>query len=395
MINFNNMISDSQKSFPKLILMLIVSACFNSAYAQQHEGFSAVIAANIGHDDNIFRSSEELSDEFIQLAPALKLTELYESVQLGAQYKGNYRQYNDLSDLSYAEHDASLKGQYKHTAKFTSELTLRYSSKIEEPGTTNAASSVLDEFSEISSSSLKAAGTYGTQKSIGQIRVAYDLDKRRYDNNSQSFRDYDSDRLTGTFYYRLAPKTRLLLEASIDDLNYKNTETFDASSKQNRYLMGVEWTATAKTTGIFKIGYQDINYDNDLLNDISGLAYYLDMTWKPNTYSSIKLGAERSTRESAIQGLPSFISENYSIEADHKFSPKSKVGLGYSYSVDDFGSSQGRSDNLSAISAEYTYALKRSLEVYLDYTHKKRSSNLILFDYDSNIYMLGIDWLID
>ncbi|MDO6693241.1 outer membrane beta-barrel protein [Aliiglaciecola sp. 3_MG-2023] len=395
MINFNNMISGSQKSFPKLILMLIVSACFNSAYAQQHEGFSAVIGANIGHDDNIFRSSEELSDQFLQLAPALKLTELYESVQLDAQYKGNYRQYNDLSDLSYAEHEASLKGQYKHTAKFTSELTLGYSNKIEEPGVTNAATSVLDEFTEVSSSSLKAAGTYGTQKSIGQIRVAYDLDKRRYDNNSQSFRDYDSNRLTGTFFYRLAPKTRLLLEASLDDLSYENTVFFDLSASQNRYLMGVEWTATAKSTGIFKVGYQDINYDNEIYDDISGLAYYLDMVWKPNTYSSIKLGADRSTRESAVEGLPSFISESYSIGLDHKFSAKSKISISYRYRKDDLGSTLSRKDSLSGIEAKYTYSIKRNLEVYADYTNKKRSSEFVLFDYDSNIYMLGIDWLID
>ncbi|MEP4891161.1 MAG: outer membrane beta-barrel protein [Aliiglaciecola sp.] len=395
MINFNNMISGSQKSLPKLILMLIVSACFNSAYAQQHEGFSAVIGANIGHDDNIFRSSEELSDQFLQLAPALKLTELYESLQLDALYKGNYRQHNDLRDLNFAEHEASLKGQYKHTSKFTSELTLGYSDKIEEPGTNNAATSVLDEFTEISSSSLKAAGTYGTNNSIGQIRIAYGLDKRRYDNNGQTFRDYDSNRITGTFYYRLAPKTRLLIEASMDELSYKNTEFFNASANQNRYLMGVEWTATAKTTGIFKVGYQDVDYDNALLNDISGLAFYLDMVWKPNSYSTIKVGADRSTRESAVQGLPSFISETYSIGLDHKFSAKSKIGFDYNYRQDDFGSSEDRSDNLSALSTKYTFALKRSLEVYFDYTLKKRSSNLELFDYDSNIFTLGIDWLID
>ncbi|MFA3791384.1 outer membrane beta-barrel protein [Aliiglaciecola sp. SL4] len=395
MINFNNMISDSQKSFPKLILMLIVSACFNSAYAQQHEGFSAVIGANIGHDDNIFRSSEEVSDQFLQLAPALKLTELYESVQLDALYKGNYRQYDDLSDLNFAEHEASLKGQYKHTSKFTSELALGYSSQIEEPGITNAATSVLDEFTEVSSASLKAAGTYGTRKSIGQIRIAYDIDKRRYDNNDQSFRDYDVNRLTGTFFYRLAPKTRLLLEASIDDLSYINTELFDVSASQNRFLMGVEWTATAQTTGIFKVGYQDIDYDNEFYDDISGLAYYLDMIWKPNTYSTITLGADRSTRESAVEGLPSFISETYSIGLEHKFSARSEVSFSYLYREDDLGSTFSRKDTISAIEAKYAYALKRSLEVYIDYSHKKRSSEFELYDYDSNILMLGIDWLID
>ncbi|WP_342806503.1 outer membrane beta-barrel protein [Alteromonas sp. M12] len=395
MINLNNMISHLQRPFLKLILMLIALAYFNSANAQQHEGFSAVIGASLGQDDNIFRSSEELSDQFLQLAPALKLTELYESVQLDAQYKGNYRQYNDLSDLSYAEHEASLKGQYKHTSKFTSELTLGYSNKIEEPGTTNAETSVLDEFTEVSSSSLKTSGTYGTRKSIGQIRIAYDIDKRRYDNNEQFFRDYDVNRITGTFYYRLAPKTRLLLEASIDDLSYINTETFDVSASQNRFLMGAEWTATAQTTGIFKVGYQDIDYDNEFYDDISGLAYYLDMVWKPNTYSTITLGADRSTRESAVQGLPSFVSETYSIGLEHNFSAKSEISFSYLYREDDLGSTFSRKDTISAIETKYTYALKRSLEIYIDYSHRKRSSELALYDYDSNIYMLGIDWLID
>ncbi|GAB2681942.1 outer membrane beta-barrel protein [Aliiglaciecola aliphaticivorans] len=395
MINLNIMISNSQKSFPKLILMLFALAHFHSANAQQNEGFSAVIGANIGQEDNVFRSSEELSDEFLQLVPALKLTELYESVQLDAQYKGNYRQYNDLSDLSYAEHEASLKGQYKHTAKFSSEFALGYSDKIEEPGTSNAVGTVLEEFNEIATTSVKVAGTYGTIKSKGQIKVAYDAAKLRYGNNEQSFRDYDSNELTGTFFYRIAPKTRLLLEASKNDLSYESNRLIDASSSQYRYLAGVEWAATAKTTGIFKIGYQDINYDDELLDDISSLAYYLDMVWKPNTYTGIKLGAERSTRESAIQGLSSFISETYSFGVNHGFSARSKIDFNFNYRKDDIDNPLNNGARFSSISAKYTYALKRSVEVYIDYTHKKRSSDFAVYDYDSNIYMLGVDWLIN
>ncbi|GAC12901.1 outer membrane beta-barrel protein [Aliiglaciecola lipolytica] len=395
MINLEIMTSIRLKKSFKLLIVLLAWVNINVSQAQEREGFSAIIGANIGQDDNIFRSSEELSDQFFQLSPALKLTELYEAVQVDAQYKGNYRQYADNSHLNYADHEASIKGQYKHTSKFTSELAFGYAKKIEEPGITNAVGFVLDEFNQIKTSSLKAAGTYGTNASKGQIRLAFDVTKRRFDNNEQAFRDSDSNKLTGTFFYRVAPKTRLVLESSVDDIDYQNTEFFDASAKQMRYLLGAEWNATAKSTGIFKIGYQDIDYNNELLNDISGLAFYLDMIWKPNTYSTVKLGADRSTRESAIPGLPSFISETYSVGVEHEFSVKSKISLDYNYRKDDLSSSQDRSDNLSAIEARYTYALKRSWLVYLDYKHKKRHSNLALFDYDSNIYTLGINWLID
>lgn len=387
-MNCFNTLSKKHLLIASQLCMLSALVCASSSYAEE-EGVQADLELSVTSDNNIFRVNQQASsDTFFTLSPTFKLREKYKSLILDGQYQGDYRIYSDHTDLNFTEHDVALRGTLEHTAKFNTEVAARYHRAIEEPGTTNALTSELTEFNQTTNTSFTFAATYGTLESIGQVTLAYDAATRRYDNNQQAFRNYDTDKITGTFYYRAAPKTRLLIEASVDELDYQDVETFDPSSSQNRYLLGVEWTATAKTRSVFKLGYQDIDYHDPLFNDISGLAYFLDVYWKPKTYTLVKLGASRSTRESAIANSPSFVSTTYSVGVAHEFGARTKLDLDYQYRQDDLS---GREDTLENIEARLNYSLKRDWQLYLAFEMNKRDSDLTIFNFDSNLFTLGIN----
>lgn len=362
----------------------------NAALAQQKEGFTPEVEISVGEDDNIFRTTESISDMVINISPKLQLTELYGKFALDAQYSGSYNLYSDYDQLDYQDHILSIAAKTKHLSKLSSEVLVSYKDVIEQPGSTNAITTEMTEFNQTTEGRLFISGAYGTFNSIGQIVISFDKRIQSFENNEQSFRDFDSNKVSSTFFYRAAPKTRILLEASSAKLNYDNTETFDLSSTQNGLLTGVEWTATAKTTSIFKIGYQDVDYESDEIEGIQGLSYFLDMYWKPNTYSTLRIGASRAVRESAEQSVGGFVSTQYGLGIAHEFTSVTKLEANLSFVEDQITSNGDRKDESTELALKLIYAPKHWLNVFAGFELNKRDSNFEIYNFDANLYRIGI-----
>ena len=375
---------------PKTTLVLLSLLITPFSVLSQEVGFAPSVEVNILQDNNIFRTADEISDNIATITPSLVYNVLYGKQAISAVYKGGYAFYADNSDLNYTDHNISVRALLDHSYSLSSEFKANYQYLIEQPGITNAVTSELSEFNQQSNTSFSAKVLFGANQSKGQIVASYAQRKLRYDNNAQQFRDYDNEKVTGTFYYRVAPKTRILLEASAADLDYKNTLTFDQSSKQKSYLAGVEWNATAITSSVFKIGYQDANYTNDLISDLSGLSYFLDMTWKPNTYSLVKIGASRAARESAEQSVGGFLSNEFNVGIDHEFTRKTNISVNYRYIEFDFDNRQNRQDESQNISMTLKYQSKRWLQLQLGFELLKRVSSSQFFEFDARIINAGV-----
>ncbi|MDC0603429.1 outer membrane beta-barrel protein [Aliiglaciecola sp.] len=390
-MRLRSMIEHAKKQLLACTTIAAISVVSTSPVnAQQKEGFIPEVEISLGEDDNIYRTSDSISDSIINVSPTMTLTELYGKFKLNAQYKGSYNFYSDFDELDYQDHSLSVSAQTSHSARFSSEILVSYKDVIEQPGSTNAITAEINEFNQTSEGRLLVSGAYGTRDSIGQIVVSFDKTVRGYDNNEQSFRDYDTNKFTSTFFYRAAPKTRFLFEASTSDLAYDNTEPFDLSSTQDVLLAGVEWTATAKTTSVFKIGYQDVDYKSDDVEDIQGLSYFLDMYWKPNTYSTVRIGASRATRESAEQSVGGFISTQYGVGVEHEFTSVTKLDVNLSFIEDDIASSGDRNDESTELKVKFVYAPKYWLKVFAGFELHKRDSSFEIYNFDANVYRLGV-----
>jgi hypothetical protein len=371
---------------------LIVSMLLqSSAYAQERQGLILNTSLLILGDSNITRTAEASSDTATFFSPQLQFLSNVGRNIFVFDYRGDFAKYKNNSQYNYTDHDVNLSGIFDHSNRINSEFSFGYLYQIEEPGSNNAQTQLDNEFNKRNRKSARAKFFYGTAASIGQFVLGLDHGQQRYTNNQQGFRDVDQNKATGTFFYRMAPKTRLLLEASVVKNDYVAVTQFAApNSDENSYLAGVEWEATAITSGTFKVGYQKRDFADARFNDIDGLSYFLDMAWQPNTYTTITIGAKRTTSESAEQNIGGFTTIGHSLGLQHAFSERTQLKANYTQDTSDFTSTQERTDRRKNITVGIAHSLRTWLDISLNYRHIARSSNDDIFVFSSDAVELSL-----
>jgi len=367
---------------------ILSSACLATTCvsAEERQGLLLNGAVKVQHDDNVLRTENGVSDSSLQISPELTYLTHMGKHLFAVDYSGEYSAYKDDTSLNYDNHDLALLARFDHSLKINTEFMLVYKNEVEEPGTNNSITSLLSEFNQTDNKQANAKLYYGTSRSIGQFVVELEYLENRYTNNEQDFRDVDRNKLSGTFFYRIAPKTRLLFQTSISDYDYQIQDRFpDQSSTEAFYLAGVEWDLTAQTSGTFRLGYQSKDFDEDVYSDISGLSYMLDMKWQPNTFTTIEVGASRMTRESSQLQTGAFITNTYQIKAEHELSARTAINAAYTFDNDNIISSQNRNDKRHTFVLGVEHSLLKWLSLSVDYEFTQRNSDFELYNYRANI----------
>jgi hypothetical protein len=372
--------------------MLLIGMLFQSSiFAQERQGLLLNADLSVISDSNITRTAEALSDSAAIFSPQLQFFSNVGQHIFVFDYQGEYAVYNDNSQYNYNDHELKLGATFELSSRINSDFKFGYQDKVEEPGSNSAQSQLSEKFNQQTRKSALAKFYYGTSASIGQFVLGLDHNQQRYTNNQQGFRDVDQQKATGIFFYRMAPKTRLLLEASVAKIDYVAVTPFGApNSDNNLYLAGVEWEATAITSGTFKVGYQKKDFVDARYNDIDGLSYFLDMVWQPNTYSKITIGAERTTSESAEQGIGGFISTGYSLGLQHALSARTQLKANYIHDKSDLTFAQDRTDKRKKITLGLTHSLRTWLDISLNYRRIARSSNEEIYAFSSETVELTL-----
>jgi hypothetical protein len=383
----------------KIILATVISICLfisKSAIAEERQGLLLNATITAEHDDNVLRKIVPVSDSSLQISPELTyLTHMGKHI-FALDYQGNYSAFKKDTKLNYNNHNIALLAKLDHSLKISSTLKLSYQDEIEEPGTNNSITSLFTEFNQTKNKKAAANIYYGTKKSIGQLSLNLQHTKQRYTNNLQDYRDLNRNKATGTFFYRIAQKTRLLFQVSLRDYDYINKSKYqNQSSQETFYLAGVEWDITAKTSGTFKLGYQGKDFDENLYQNIDALSYLLDMTWKPNTYSKVKIAASRKTQESSQILTGAFITNDFAINAEHKITARTKLKAAYSFANNDIISLRDRTDKNHNITFGIDHSLLTWLSISLDYNFIQRKSDNAIYEHKANVIALSLTTTFD
>jgi hypothetical protein len=374
--------------FPALFLALLSSA----VSAQKKSGFHPNLEIQLLYDDNVRAVIDELkeSDEIFEVNPDLAWIWLYGKHRFNLGYRGNYGFYFNDSVLNYDDHRLTAHALFDHSYRLNTEVQVGYLRDHDPPGQTNALPNLLGEFDKWQNWNTLGKVYYGRDDSKGQVVAQLDYSIRRYTNNNQEFRDYNKLVPTGTFYYRIAPDTRLLLEASLADYVFQNENSIGAnqSNKEFRALTGVTWDITAITSGTFKIGYLDKQYDSSAFSDLSGLTFWLDGVWNPNTYTKITFGAVRDTQNSAQPVSGAFVKNSVQVDIRHAITPRTALIGGLRYGREEFDDVLEREDNRWDARGGVSYSLLGWLEIGAEYRYRERNSTVNIFDFSSNIFMI-------
>jgi len=363
----------------------------SSVFAQARQGLLLNAGLSVQSDSNITRTTEKTSDKLAIFSPQLQFLSNIGQHKFVFDYQGDFASYNDNSQYNYNDHALNLSAQFDHSYRLRSAFSLSYQNQVEAPGSNNAQTQLSNEFNQFTRKSALAKFYYGANASTGQLVFGLEHNQRRYSNNNQDFRDTDVNNLTATFFYRIAPKTRLLFETIVRNFYYVSENTVrDQSSSENLYLAGAEWKATATTSGKFRIGYQSKNFDNEQFSDFNGLSYFLDMYWRPSNFTNVKFAASREPSESAQQDVSGFVKQVYLLAIEHALSERTIVSSSYQSNKSDISAAVDRNDVRNSINVGISHSLHTWLDIGLAYRHLTKSSNDEIFAFSSNAVELTL-----
>ena len=365
--------------------MLAISTSNAEAQVSENQGFTVNTQLSLLRDSNVENNFNEAADNLLKFAPHISFSNIIGKHQFSATYAGTFTKYSELSEFDYDEHLATIGIVFDHSTKLSTEFALSYEDAVEQPGSTNGVSA--NAFNQFNLSQISAAIFYGTRQSIGQFVVELDYNNIDFANTEQRFRNAEITNITGSYFYRIAPNTRLLIELVNANFDYSDTESSDdQSSQQNTYSTGIEWTSSAQTTSIFRVGYQTRDFDNPAFSNANELAYSLDLIWQPKTYTQVTFGASRAGAESAIRGTADLIRTTYSIDLQHQLSSLLVFDSLIGFTQNDISI---RTDTNTNFQLGLTYSVKHWLDVSLSYALENRQSNDSLSEYDSELIQLS------
>lgn len=228
--------------------------------------------------------------------------------------------------------------------------------------------------------------TFGAETARAQIDFGANYEELRYTNSDHlnADKERDATALRSTFYYRVAPKTKALLEGRYTDYNYVSNDL--RNSENTGLLAGVTWEATAKTTGTAKFGHEKKDFDDASVGEKSGGMWEVGATWEPRTYSRFGLNTRRGFDEGE-DNASTIESQTTTLSWDHDWAERLTSNVSYTRSDRDYQDID-REDKIDTFGVGLTYAMRRWLDVGIGYKYSENDSDAINESYERNIYAL-------
>jgi polysaccharide biosynthesis protein VpsM len=349
-----------------------------------------------GYVDNLLRSSDDEDDTWALITKPRLQAWLQNGLNTySLAYTLTDYRYADSSDDDYTDNQLNLDIHHEFNAKNVLNVAGEYYDGHEQRGTGLAEGDIatlIDKPVELERYRLGGDYTYGNRDSKGRLQFGAKTENWDY----QNFRDYtqyrnrDQDTLSGTFFWKVAPRTDVLAEVRYIDNQYDKTSPDDPfgtlDSEEMNYLVGVAWDASAKTSGSVRVGISDREYDSDSRSDTDNFMWEADVTWAPRSYSIVNFLTRR--RNDETNGVGDAIDvEEYQVRWDHAWDSRSSMKLDLFAAQDDYTGSP-RSDDRYRFEAGYVYSLRRWFDLGATYRYEKRDSDRDDLDYDANAYYL-------
>jgi hypothetical protein len=346
------------------------------------------LGAAFGHDDNLFLShTNEKGSSLYVVSPGVKVDarDANKVFQLG--YQGQIGRYTSSSDDNYVDHTARAQFDMALDAHNFVKIGYDYIRSHDPRGSTDRPiAGSPDKYRQSDPYVTYALGAPGAQ---GRVELYYSDPYRRYLNNRQftTANDREMQDYGGAFYWRVMPRTYVMVEARGTNIRY-DVAGSPLSADERRYYGGVSWEATAATTGTIKVGQLRRDFRNEDQPTFSGASWEGLISWAPRSYSKFDFYTARQTNEST--GLGRFILSSLGgVTWTHSWSSYVSTAVDARYQKDDY---QGfdRNDRSVVLGVKAAYRFRRWLTLGAEYAHSNRDSNLDIFDYDKNIYLLTL-----
>jgi polysaccharide biosynthesis protein VpsM len=395
------------------VVLAIWLAPMASAYAQsQGQGpaptlvrgaftLESSLGIEVRQDDNIFQSPvDEQSSQISMLTPSLLMRLGPSGNRFELKYDGEYAWYQESSNDDYGDH-ALEAGTYLLLGRRSGlDFVALHENKHENRGTgltegfDPASGTFPEEPDRYTTEQFLARYTYGVTSTRAILAFEASTQKRTYDNNLERTQQFDRDATYGqaTFGVRVRPNTSLQLSLRTTDITYPHPRASGQSldSRESRYLVGVQWEATAKTTGSVRVGRVDKEYDDPSHPTFSGPNWEVAIRWSPRTYSHIDLSTERFPEETTTTSADVRDTKTYSLSWTHEWNDRLETQISGSRIENAFREDiQARVQDLRRYRLALNYDMRSWLTWELALEANSRDSKVDRFKFDGKIVRIG------
>lgn len=366
----------------------------SSATKSPFRGLSLHLTSGLRFDDNVLSSSRgEQRDVVVVTQPAIYFDTRFGRHDLRLGYEADMQRYMDISSQNRLNHSFIASGDLDLSRRLKSRIEAGLKFGTDTAGDIGSRDLTGGEPDRWRSHRLAGDITLGRRIAKAQIGVGVEVSGFRYLNNNQQSRDYDRHDLRLKGRYNLGPKYALISTLSAARLDYTDqASTLD--SREYSAMVGVEWEATAKTSGAVSIGLRHRDFDSALRSSNGGFAWDARVTWAPKTYSQFTLYSSRQVSEGGFTDGASAvtITDISGLRWRHGLSERTTFEANVERSL---SGSNGTDDEYMSYGAGLRYRFNRWVDVFGDWSYRSRSSDGPGTGYDKGSVFLGIDVSLD
>ncbi len=354
--------------------------------------FMPNVATSVERNDNIYsQDSGAVSSSITRVAPSFALKGDMGQLKLDSSYKLEQGIYDKNSDDDYIDHNLAFGGDYELNARNQLNLDASYNAGHDVRGSAKGASvndvvyAKPDEYSEVTAG---VAYTFGSDSAPLNLDLSAESYQKRYDNNelNTASREYDKLSVSAKLAYTVSSATDILLSVTNNEIDYQITS--DREGSENTVLVGASWDISGATTGSFKVGLSEREFDNSSIDTETNLNWEGNLTWEPLTYSTVSVTTSQASAETA--GAGNFIDSSYTLVSwSHEYTNFVSAGINASYGEDNYENNV-RNDINTVYGIEATYSPSNFLDLTASWDLDSRNSNVADTDSEKNIFSLGV-----
>lgn len=339
------------------------------------------LKASFGYDDNITTApNNEISANVYKLAPELNAkTEFGDHTKLNidlASEKGVYggQAFNNYYDYSFGTGIA-----FRISNKQSLELDYSFNRSHDPAG--GATSSSLTNIDKYRINKGELLYRLGNSESIARVELALRGEGKRY--KDVQAKDYDTEQVDLTVYANVAPKTEVFVQAVGSEYDYITTNLQD--NDDTRAYLGVQWQATAKTSGSVKIGKQEKEYTKQTpVLEQDETVWDASVTWEPKSYSAFTLSLSRdvdngtSFNNTVAGTLDNSVDRTTTtLGWEHSWSDDLKTVVGASLANEEYlgGTRNGIEADVASFNAGLEFQVERNFTVSMDFEYTDKSAD--------------------
>lgn len=346
--------------------------------------FTPSLEISENYDDNFRELEKNVESSWVTtISPSFALGAKGNKVSYGLGYTANSDTFHSNQSYNNTDHHFVADTAVQFDMRNRLALGAGYH-KVED----TASKTIGQDGDKFNTKNIGGSYTYGADTATGQLVLGADYKELRYDNGGDlnAARERDSTALTSTFFYRVGPKTRALVEVRGTEFDYLTATDLDATNLA--LLGGVTWETTAQTTGTLKFGRESKSFDSNVHDDASGGMWEVGVVWEPLSYSAFGLKARRLLNEGE-DGASAIRSTSSTLDWKHAWAERLSSTVNYTRIEQDYlDSANGRLDKADIFGVGLTYQMRRWLDVKLGYRYAENDSTAAGESYERNIYSI-------